>query len=1442
MIADDYAQSIAPATTAAPAQAQRSDLSAAHIPASGSAGKRSSVGRSSAAALTALRAENDDLRRRLEETEGKLELAATVGQSLLKEHDSLRARLNETDLSSDDSGSRQRGSFDHIRGIEDGLNAMGSSLKGFVGSLSRPASPEGARELKTRTRVLQYETPKLSRRLSKKGFLKPQSPRKLAARSNKFVDMELASDIDNHLIHQVRILRQDLGAANEEKRELSDSVARLEAQVEGARKQRQKDLHLAAKKDERIWDLELQAQHLRDAASKAETEAARVVNSLRQMDSAYGESVDAIAAMKNADSQNLDSFDAMRARLDGEARRSRDLIAALESANSVLTQKCADLRREADALRARRNSAAPLAESNQPAEVTIRDPDRASSPVPSSQPRSPERSPTKHTLFVESLSSSLSHAHAQISELEESLRESHLERQELLKLLNDAQETIESLNEMRSTVPSTSGFKEEHKRRQSPVQDGFTTSSKKIARNLLSEFQEAFAASQTDGRHCTTDVDARSVDVAASNAFSFPRRVSMDMHEDPASGVHNCRPPNADGIHTDDACISAESGSAELVHPKILAPAVEGEIFDPTVTDDHAASVITLDSDLELTSALSSVHVSRPLLDPPARVRSGGKYSLAVTKAQDKLMVQLEEIVDRQVELVLCVDGCMQTVKDGDEPCGVFAQRQPSVLTIKQRPKLRNAPEHVLVNGGTTMDSAMVADWMPRAMSTPTLSTATAPNIRERATSDNPSFGNSPSRSKLPTAQRQTVNAWGTQYLTAKTSPMPWPIPPGNVLLRSPEEKLKSANLDAGTEDPVPLSPPSVGSNTKEATADPIVTPTISSAPQSDERKPDTDADDHPETQTCGYSVNSIPVSAAKSHPSAVTDFAGSKAAGIEAPTADEAFASVKSFESECSDWDDDLSHDAVSANSIVSSATERRLMDSAATSPQKPLARRIRRTGHGSIRGTTRHGRQRAGGTAGHPLPALMQSVKTFASLKSLGNSSVAFSEGSKGSVEDKSDRDIRSLTHTMIGSWFQKFNRRNRKPKLRYFWVNPYSRALNWAPKPPSQGKKNMQTKTVFIVSLRWKEPDRSYRNYPPGPDHAIVIVTPHREVRVVPTSWNDFEMWIAGLSLLLERTHRNRPLHEQFGITDRAYADHNNDDDDDENENIHALPGDSNTANDQRDELRSKSMIELANPPSAMDNSELRDTEMTLDELGASILERHRAPAVAVGKKGPPVLRRNSLWASMQDLTRGSKSGLPRPTITTPIVSPHKSTGSGSSNISVVSGGQAASIPAPGTPKRSSGLPVAPHTVASAARRPSELQQPSLNRRPSIGDMLLTASRRFSRSDISLNSSSRRRSTLMETTKADFAAAAPPVPKAPHRSASSSSLSPALTQTRGHDETVQRPRALTTRKSVGAVMRDRIRNISGNSFGSDNSAPPLPGTASGSEHIAPGARQNY
>ncbi|KAI9208968.1 uncharacterized protein BJ171DRAFT_172266 [Polychytrium aggregatum] len=130
-----------------------------------------------------------------------------------------------------------------------------------------------------------------------------------------------------------------------------------------------------------------------------------------------------------------------------------------------------------------------------------------------------------------------------------------------------------------------------------------------------------------------------------------------------------------------------------------------------------------------------------------------------------------------------------------------------------------------------------------------------------------------------------------------------------------------------------------------------------------------------------------------------------------------------------------------------------------------------------------------------------------------------------------------LESLTYTLIGSWFQKYNRHGKNPKLRYFWVNPFSRTLNWAVKPPSQGTQRLGAKTACIVSvstpsdihLTLDGPQR--RNFPPNINHAIRIETPYRDILLVPTNWFDYQQWVQGLRFLVENRHDIIPLQEQI-----------------------------------------------------------------------------------------------------------------------------------------------------------------------------------------------------------------------------------------------------------------------------------------------------------------------
>ncbi|ORY50489.1 hypothetical protein BCR33DRAFT_713279 [Rhizoclosmatium globosum] len=134
-----------------------------------------------------------------------------------------------------------------------------------------------------------------------------------------------------------------------------------------------------------------------------------------------------------------------------------------------------------------------------------------------------------------------------------------------------------------------------------------------------------------------------------------------------------------------------------------------------------------------------------------------------------------------------------------------------------------------------------------------------------------------------------------------------------------------------------------------------------------------------------------------------------------------------------------------------------------------------------------------------------------------------------------------IEALTTTMIGTYFRKFNRHGKKPQLRFFWVNPYSRLLNWTQTPPSGNNKGI-TKTAYIKQIKWTDPPESHKNYPPNDSHAIEIISRQRSIVLIPLTWQDQRAWIEGISLLLNTGNEKSTvsgqgelLHERFKIVD-------------------------------------------------------------------------------------------------------------------------------------------------------------------------------------------------------------------------------------------------------------------------------------------------------------------
>ncbi|KAI8916094.1 meiotic cell cortex C-terminal pleckstrin homology-domain-containing protein [Gorgonomyces haynaldii] len=120
-----------------------------------------------------------------------------------------------------------------------------------------------------------------------------------------------------------------------------------------------------------------------------------------------------------------------------------------------------------------------------------------------------------------------------------------------------------------------------------------------------------------------------------------------------------------------------------------------------------------------------------------------------------------------------------------------------------------------------------------------------------------------------------------------------------------------------------------------------------------------------------------------------------------------------------------------------------------------------------------------------------------------------------------------VECLTYTMLGSWFQKFNRRDKNPHMRFFWINPYTRTILWAAQPPSQ-QDSGKPKSAKINSIQWTDPPQApIRNFLPTIENSILITTPRRILRLVPISWADHDYWVDGISTLLQRTHDPQEL---------------------------------------------------------------------------------------------------------------------------------------------------------------------------------------------------------------------------------------------------------------------------------------------------------------------------
>ncbi|KAJ1676979.1 hypothetical protein EV182_007133, partial [Spiromyces aspiralis] len=133
-----------------------------------------------------------------------------------------------------------------------------------------------------------------------------------------------------------------------------------------------------------------------------------------------------------------------------------------------------------------------------------------------------------------------------------------------------------------------------------------------------------------------------------------------------------------------------------------------------------------------------------------------------------------------------------------------------------------------------------------------------------------------------------------------------------------------------------------------------------------------------------------------------------------------------------------------------------------------------------------------------------------------------------------------IQAIARTMVGSFMWKFKSSPRlgtvaakeRRHMRYFWIHPYAKMLNWNRYPPS-GSTSLSTRmkaqgsrSVFIRNIRIVA-DHQTTHVSDAPSYSIIVQTNSREIKIKATNQYDHDQWYIALSYL-----QNRPVVTSHG----------------------------------------------------------------------------------------------------------------------------------------------------------------------------------------------------------------------------------------------------------------------------------------------------------------------
>ncbi|CAO3658711.1 unnamed protein product [Rhizopus stolonifer] len=332
-------------------------------------------------------------------------------------------------------------------------------------------------------------------------------------------DIEFATEIGQGLLLEVRKMQALLQEKEEQLRTLENQKADLERAAEAMAKQMRQREENEEKLKEETWNLELAKQELTisvtelqqnlNKANVEQTKLAKQADKLRteieQLRASEEKLNSKVENMKNRHEQDMSSMRRHTAVLQKEKTDQAKQI-------ETLTSELAIAKAQSRIVKSAVSEPEPSTRSEQSDDQTQSTTTTKNELSPaSSPPSSPKNAPVRNqAMEVETLKSSLAHAHRMVSNLRSNLYKEKAEKFELKKLLAESQETIEQMqNDPHLWVDARSGPKEHSRRLQkSPKRRGKKTdsSSRRIKSNSTSAPRIEYVAS-TDSCSSISDIN-----------------------------------------------------------------------------------------------------------------------------------------------------------------------------------------------------------------------------------------------------------------------------------------------------------------------------------------------------------------------------------------------------------------------------------------------------------------------------------------------------------------------------------------------------------------------------------------------------------------------------------------------------------------------------------------------------------------------------------------------------------------------------------------------------------------------------------------------------------------------------------------------------------------------------------------------------------------------